>query len=515
MHGVSVFAAAVALFGGLPIFAGGEVPASEPIIIHPLENEDGIDLLDQYAVEQGLLFGGVEWEDESAEIVLGSWNSIGEPWASVGDLEIAIGQLNSCLREHIPYSAGAFELQIISSGVLPDDYLEELATIEKDCAESAGVLLPQFFDPETDKIAVSDDAGFAVIAVVDLSDGGCLPVVQDGSHSYCPLILVGDESIPIIFDSPLERVIAEVPNLFSLTAGQVGSAVIGGTVLVLLVGLPAQLVGSSLENAWASMMKSRLALRFQQMQQKRLPSSVSFILTAVAAALITSVVELRDVTTLSEWLTGSALWLVGFGLVSLGGLLVTTISLGRARSGAELEVHPSSLAIVALTVIVSWATGFDPPVIFGLVFGLTFGIRMTKRLEGQTALIGAGYTLTVGLLGWLVYSALSQQGGGDGFVGQLASAVAISTISALPISLLPIRLLDGRKILEWNRPVALVGFFVSTSFFVLLASRPGEPIWQQVDNLALWVLIYCGFVAASVGIWWWLRRLSLASTREE
>lgn len=423
--------------------------------------------------------------------------------------------MNSCLKEQIPYSAGPFESQILSTGILPSGYLDKLAAIEEGCAESAGLLLPQFVDYERETIALSNDEAFAVIVEVDLSDGGCLPVVQDGSHSYCPLLLVGDESIPIIFDRPAERVIPEVPDLFALTSVQVGSAVIGGTVLVLLVGLPAQLVGSSLENAWVSLMNSRLASLFGRLPRKKLPPAASFAITAVAAALISSVVELREIATILDWLTASALWLIGFGIVSLGGLLVTSMSLGKSRSDSELEVHPSSLAVVALTVIVSLVTGFDPPVIFGLVFGLTFGIRIKKALAGRAALIGGAYTLGIGLTAWMVYSALSQQGDADGYVGQISSAVAIATISALPISLLPIRLLDGRKILEWNRPVALAVFFVSAFLFALLASRPGEPIWQQVESLPAWGVTYAIFVAIALATWWWLRRLSLTNVSLE
>jgi len=343
-----------------------------------------------------------------------------------------------------------------------------------------------------------------------LGDNACINVASDRSVSYCPKIVVTGTPVLVTFEFPKKAGIPAVPNILRLTALDVGSAAVGGVVLVLLVGILAQLVGSSLENAWPVIASSRLSARLGAFRpRKRLPLPLTFVSTVIAAALITSLVELDEVTSLSSWFVTASLWLVGFAVVTAGGLLLTLAVVGKSgRKHAEFDFHASSLLVVAGTACISWLTEFDPPVIFGLVFGLTFGLHVARRVQGWTTLVGAGYVFAIGLISWLVFSLLSERGDENGYVAQIASAIAIATISSLPISLLPVRLLEGRKILEWNRLVAFVAFAASAFAFALLATNPGEPIWQRVEDLTSWSIIYGAFILTSVGVWAWLRKLS-------
>ena len=302
-----------------------------------------------------------------------------------------------------------------------------------------------------------------------------------------------------------------LPNLFDFTLLNLFAALAVGIVLVLLVGLPARLVGASLDSSWHLLPFAKWAER----RRKRAPentrkfrTAVQFGVIAVLAALISGLTDITRVASLGGYLQSVMMWLAGFLLLSIGGSLVMILFAKKMYPGSRsaFDYHPATLSILAVSVAVSMMLGFDPPVVFGLVFGLTFGFELASRKPGVLETVGTVYVLLAGVGAWLVYSgAVSLGVANTALIPQVASAVAIGAISGLPISLLPLKLMEGFEINRLSKVLSWGLFFAALTAFALLASSPGEPVWQRVENPFFWTVVYVGFVLFALVVWIGLR----------
>ena len=302
-----------------------------------------------------------------------------------------------------------------------------------------------------------------------------------------------------------------VPNLFDFTLLNLFAALAVGIVLVLLVGLPARLVGASLDSSWHLLPFAKWAER----RRKRAPqntrkfrTAVQFGVIAVLAALISGLTDINRVDSLGGYLQSVMMWLSGFLLLSIGGSLVMILFAKKMYPGSRsaFDYHPATLSILAVSVAVSMMLGFDPPVVFGLVFGLTFGFELATRKPGVLETVGTVYVLLAGVGAWLVYSgAVSLGVANTALIPQVASAIAIGAISGLPISLLPLKLMEGFEINRLSKALSWGLFFAALTAFALLASSPGEPVWQRVENPLFWTVVYIGFVLFALVVWIGLR----------
>ncbi|MCC6375901.1 MAG: hypothetical protein IT191_02660 [Microbacteriaceae bacterium] len=176
----------------------------------------------------------------------------------------------------------------------------------------------------------------------------------------------------------------------------------------------------------------------------------------------------------------------------------------------ELEPRPEFkfgfLLVVIAAVILTRVTGFEPGLIFGLVLGMSFGVTLALSRDARVKLVGLGWALAIGVIAWVGYGTLS---GASGFWPVFASetlgAVSLSTLSAFPIALLPIRGMDGGVIFKWNwRIWGAAYIFGLLIFFVVLMPMPFS--WAEVGApLATWVVMFIAYFAVAIGLWAWLR----------
>lgn len=302
-----------------------------------------------------------------------------------------------------------------------------------------------------------------------------------------------------------------LPNVFDFTLLNIFAALAVGIVLVLLVGLPARLVGASLDSSWHLLPFAKWAERRRKSapeNSRKIRTAVQFGVIALLAALISGLTDINRVESLGGYLQSVMMWLMGFLLLSIGGSLVMILIAKRMYPGSRsaFDYHPATLSILALSVAVSMMLGFDPPVVFGLVFGLTFGFEVATRRAGVLETVGTVYVLLAGVGAWIVYSgAVSLGVENTALLPQVASAIAIGAISGLPISLLPLKLMEGFEINKLSKMLSWGLFFGALAAFALLASSPGEPVWQRVENPLFWAVVYVGFLLFSLTVWIGLR----------
>ena len=465
----------------------------------------------QAAFEEAVSQGPYGWVADGRVIVVGNWNRSEGLWATPDDLAQALEDRFQCIDQRLPDRLREFVPEMVALGDFTPQAMSEVNLLEIECQEDVGLLLENQVNGSQFPIPDGQEAFFIF---ADLDFGACTPVVPDDSLSFCSRYVAGGSSFSVVFPAQTEPVISPIPDLSDVTAEQVGAAVAGASVLVLLVGLPSQLVGTSMENAWHIIERSRVARTLSRWKPRRqIPVPLTFGITAISAALLSSLAELGNISSVYQWFVASLIWLVTFLLMSAVGLgLIHFFARRAGHDDVKFEFHPSSLFILGFTAVGSYLAGFSPPVVFGLVFGLTFGLTFSSQVEGKMTFLGALYVLGLGGASWVSYSLWIGSGGNqDSLLAQTLSAIAIACISGLPISLLPLRLLDGRKIADWRRMAQVVAWGGSLTAFLLLAFQPGEPVWQAVDNLSAWVGAYAGFVVIALASWLVLRNMSARS----
>jgi hypothetical protein len=173
-------------------------------------------------------------------------------------------------------------------------------------------------------------------------------------------------------------------------------------------------------------------------------------------------------------------------------------------ASASFRFAPLTLLVVAAAVLLTRLTGFEPPIVFGLVAGVAFGGLLGTAEKARVTLIGLGWAFGVGVLAWIGYSLLvaaGVDGAGGVFARELLSAAAIAGLSALPIALLPLRGLAGRTVWEASRRVWIAAYAIGL-FAFLLVLLPLPASWTEVGfGLWAWVGLYLLYALAALGIW--------------
>lgn len=172
---------------------------------------------------------------------------------------------------------------------------------------------------------------------------------------------------------------------------------------------------------------------------------------------------------------------------------------------AGFHAAPATLLVVALAVVLTRVTGFEPGIVFGLVAGVTFATTAGAAAQGKVALAGVALALGLALVGWVGYSALGPAAADSGFARTFAtetlSSLAIAGIASLPVALVPLRGMTGHTLYSWSKGLWAASYGIAlVGFFLVLMPMPFS--WAAVDTpLRTWILLYVGYAVAAVVAW--------------
>jgi hypothetical protein len=301
----------------------------------------------------------------------------------------------------------------------------------------------------------------------------------------------------------------------------------GGTVvLVLLIAFPSYLLDSASEKGLE---------RFDAWRARRRPAKATP--TAAAAAGAEAPVELAGIAGISWRTLPLALLGVlaaslissfidpGFGFsvaglrvflsffasflfdaVAAWFLLIWFVRRTDPGAAASFRFAPASLVVVAIAVLFTRLTGFQPGIVFGLVAGVAFGSVLADTVKARVALIGLGYSFVLGLAGWFGYSAIAGASAAHPsaivvFLEELLAAMAVGGIAALPISLIPLRGLLGGEIFAWRKGVWAAAYALGLlAFFVVLMPKPFS--WATVGiSVWAWGILFAAYAIVAVVLW--------------
>ncbi|WAL93243.1 FGLLP motif-containing membrane protein [Streptomyces sp. Je 1-369] len=338
---------------------------------------------------------------------------------------------------------------------------------------------------------------------------------------------VGDPA-PALNKSP---VFAAIPKPSEVPWGlrSVALTLAVASALILLIGFPADIVNKTIEEnrqeiegwflPWTVWLRRRRtamhALRIGGRTVSALWASPRrrFCWFTLAAALLTTLIDP------AIGIRGDTMMLF-FGL--LVALPVTTLvyavvveSFARRFSdgvAGALFVLPLGLVLAAFCTLLSVVAGFVPGYVFGLIAGYATAGEARRQLsdedQGRSVLAGTFCLLAVALLAWV---ALERTHDGTWLplrmLDAVLSAVFLLSVQTLVFGLIPLHMMDGRRLLAWSRRAWLAVYAVAVICFVHLLVLNRRDVLGQgtapafVSTLALFI----GFGALSLAFWAYFR----------
>ncbi|MGH2812515.1 MAG: FGLLP motif-containing membrane protein [Actinomycetota bacterium] len=308
------------------------------------------------------------------------------------------------------------------------------------------------------------------------------------------------------------------PGEVSLEAARVGTNALLALLLVLLLMFPAQLFNSTLEENYEEVkgwfgFAAPAARKAKAGLRKVMRSWMGFGLVTVVTAVLYGLLDPEfggNPQSLSL-----LLGVVGaIVIVTAAAELFSSLYIRRsARTKTYLKVFPGALMVAVLCVGVSRLVDFQPGYLYGLVAGVAFRGRLDPRQEGKSAAISALAVLAVSIAAWAAWVPVnrSAQAPGAGFgviaLEALLVAVFVSGLEGLLFGLVPMRFLDGQKLITWNRLVWAVLFWVSLFAFIHILLNPATGFIGLSSTIPLVIVagLFLSFALFSVGFWAYFR----------
>lgn len=286
--------------------------------------------------------------------------------------------------------------------------------------------------------------------------------------------------------------------------------------LIFLIAFPSQLFNSTLQSHYEEVVGwfsphgaiGRLAPKAETRPPAWLVAAV-FVLSGVLGSLLDPHWGFDRAT-----LEGIAGILVASAFTTTVYTLVHARYLRRVTGVAGyLRVYGGGIAVAIACVLVSRLTQAQPGYLYGVLLGFTLGTAaptLAKHHAGRNVALGSAAVLAVSVAVWFLWTPVKAAAD----TGHAVPLVVLSTamagvflggMTSLLFGLLPLRWLDGEKLLAWQRFLWLGLVVVAMFLFVHVVLDNAASTPHPGRNLAVSVALFVAFGALSTGFWAYFR----------
>ncbi len=231
------------------------------------------------------------------------------------------------------------------------------------------------------------------------------------------------------------------------------------------------------------------------------PPLVSFVLVAAVLGLLADPSVAFSATTLGQMLGMAVAIALIVGIYD--GLASRSIS--RATGLApRYRLYPIAIAVAFASLALSRVFDVAPGVLYGLFAGVMFVGAVDMKLQGRAYARSSAALIGAALAAYGVHRLVAGAAAGTSpsllviIVDTAAAALFIGGLQAVIVQLLPVRYVNGAKVVTWNR-LAWFGLLAgSLAVYLQFVVRPnsGQQTWGN-----LWFVL--AFVSFAVGFWTW------------
>jgi hypothetical protein len=303
------------------------------------------------------------------------------------------------------------------------------------------------------------------------------------------------------------------PDQVSLELDRLATSAIVAVALLLLFAFPFELFNSTMEENYDEIRGwFHLPPRIVG-EGTRLGRVVSFFgLTAVTAVVVGFLspdfgLNLNSVVLALGFMVALLIMSIAFSLPADIGIHRRTGQWGK------LNFLPGTLLVSIVMVALSRAFHFQPGYMYGALAGLAFAGALSRADQGKFTAANWVWALILSVGAWLlrmpVSEAAARPDASVWWIGVEACLVLVFLwgIEGLVVAMLPMRFLDGRKVVDWNRVVWSILIFlgVFAAVHVLLTPSSGYVGHTTGEVTVGVVVLFLIFGAISVGAWAYFR----------
>jgi hypothetical protein len=310
------------------------------------------------------------------------------------------------------------------------------------------------------------------------------------------------------------------PSEVVWSVGQVSVNAALALGLVLLLGLPAEILNSALKARLAMKQRRRRVAWFAALEDRvnQLPDPILLVGFGALSALVYSQLDP------SMGFDGDSLL---FMAALAAALVVVTGTLEAVRIpylsrrhdvGSHLAMFPKALLIAVVLVVVSRLTSFHPGFIFGVTCGLTVSGRLRDEDEGRSIAVACAALLALAAVAWVAWipaaDAASKSDPSSLAVvfDTFLATLWVTGLQVVLFGLLPIQFLYGEKVLAWSRKGWLALYGIAMFLFVQTLFHPSADEWGGFSTGTMVVIAVSGVVLllGSISFWVWVKRHPIA-----
>ncbi len=174
---------------------------------------------------------------------------------------------------------------------------------------------------------------------------------------------------------------------------------------------------------------------------------------------------------------------------------------------------PGAVLVGIACVVLSRAVHFQPGYFYGLVGGLALSRSLARDESGRLAARTAALLLGLSVVTWLAMMPVSAAAAESGktlsiiLVENILAGIFWAALDSLVIAMLPLRLLQGAKVVGWSRAAWAGLYAVTLLAFVHILLRPSTGYVSNTSASPTNVVIglFAGFAVFSFAFWGYFR----------
>ena len=322
------------------------------------------------------------------------------------------------------------------------------------------------------------------------------------------------------FFAPLQRsALVEsiaAPGDVDFSAKQLAGNFSLALLFILLSWFPAELINSVLKehhHRFGGKSKVRTWLDRMEARLHSLPLPVLFVGFTTLGALIYGLLDPNFGFNQTTVLMLSAIF-VGLVLISFAHEYVRAWYVKRFLNvPAHFETFPLGIALAVVLVFFSRLAHFQPGYVFGIVAGVAFRGEVETKEEGKSLAVASLATLVLALVTWLAWipvrdaATLPHPGAVAIWFDALFAFVWIFAIQTVVFSLIPLRFLDGERVIKWSRACWLLLYLAGMFVFVTTLVHPTSEQYGGSSRATFWsmLILFVTFTVVAMSVWAWFR----------
>ncbi len=302
------------------------------------------------------------------------------------------------------------------------------------------------------------------------------------------------------------------PDTIALTPESLAVSLVVAVLLLLLLAVPAELLRATIRENRDGI-RRRLHLDGNLSQRwgnvlAQLPLFISLSASVLVGALLYAFLDPGfgpNLTTAAE-----VLGLVGALLVLTFAHDVARGSYVRRRFGSRgrLTAFPAGIAFAVGLVLVSRIFHLQPGLIFGFMTGLAFSKRLADRDQGHGLAAATFIVLLVSFVAWFAWvpvkngvAATADPGFWMITLDTLLVTIWVAGVQSIIFALIPLRFMDGEKVIAWSRMGWAVIYVLTLFIFVQTILQPTTERFGQRNSLMALASLLALFTVFSASVW--------------